>query len=139
MSMCGLLPRRTGIWTTTSERVSFERICITRLNVIPVILPSLRERQEDIPELLQFYLERHAHHDQVSHFDGALTDALCHYAWPGKHPGISESGSPTLLLFPPDKILVWHESPHRYYRQALLNMAPVVRLDLIGSLRNRAS
>lgn len=54
-----------------------------RLNVIPVILPSLRERQEDIPELLQFYLERHAHNGQVSRFDGALTDALCHYAWPG--------------------------------------------------------
>ena len=54
-----------------------------RLNVIPVILPSLRERQEDIPELLQFYLERHAHNGQVLRFDGALTDALCHYAWPG--------------------------------------------------------
>ena len=54
-----------------------------RLNVIPVILPSLRERQEDIPELLRFYLERHAHNGQVTRFDGALTDALCHYAWPG--------------------------------------------------------
>ena len=54
-----------------------------RLNVIPVILPSLRERQEDIPELLQFYLERHAHNGQVSRFDGALTEALCHYPWPG--------------------------------------------------------
>jgi sigma-54 specific flagellar transcriptional regulator A len=54
-----------------------------RLNVIPVILPSLRERQEDIPELLQFYLKRHAHNGQVLRFDGALTDALCHYPWPG--------------------------------------------------------
>ncbi len=54
-----------------------------RLNVIPVILPSLRERREDIPELLQVYLERHAHNGQVSRFDGALTDALCHYSWPG--------------------------------------------------------
>jgi sigma-54 specific flagellar transcriptional regulator A len=54
-----------------------------RLNVIPVILPSLRERQEDIPELIQFYLEKHSHDGQVSSFDGALIDALCKYAWPG--------------------------------------------------------
>lgn len=54
-----------------------------RLNVIPVILPSLRERQEDIPDLIQFYLQRHPHDGQVSSFDGALMDALCKYPWPG--------------------------------------------------------
>jgi sigma-54 specific flagellar transcriptional regulator A len=54
-----------------------------RLNVIPVILPSLRERQEDIPELVQFYLEKHMHDGQVVSFDGALMDALCNYSWPG--------------------------------------------------------
>lgn len=54
-----------------------------RLNVIPVILPSLRERQEDIPELIQFYLEKHIHDGQVASFDGALMDALCNYSWPG--------------------------------------------------------
>jgi sigma-54 specific flagellar transcriptional regulator A len=54
-----------------------------RLNVIPVILPSLRERQEDIPDLIQFYLQKHPHDGQVSSFDGALMDALCKYPWPG--------------------------------------------------------
>jgi len=54
-----------------------------RLNVIPVILPSLRERQEDIPELIQFYLEKHTQDGQITSFDGALMDALCRYPWPG--------------------------------------------------------
>ena len=54
-----------------------------RLNVIPVILPSLRERQEDIPELIQFYLQKQSHDGQISSFDGALMDALCKYPWPG--------------------------------------------------------
>ena len=56
-----------------------------RLNVVPVHLPALRERAEDIPELARFFLARHvARHDRepVVLGDDAL-DALCQQPWPG--------------------------------------------------------
>ena len=55
-----------------------------RLNVLPVVTPPLRERKEDIPELLHFY----ANHYQLSpghavRFKPTFLKALVDYPWPG--------------------------------------------------------
>ena len=56
-----------------------------RLHIIPIFLPPLRDRREDIPSLSAHFLQRIGH--QLGRPDlklaaGALT-ALCEYAWPG--------------------------------------------------------
>ena len=56
-----------------------------RLHVIPIELPSLRERRDDIPALLYHFLER-ARAAGRSRLEGISRDALellCNYAWPG--------------------------------------------------------
>ena len=55
-----------------------------RLNVIPIDLPPLRERGEDIKQLVNFFLERSIrnHKKMVTITDEAM-DALCDYPWPG--------------------------------------------------------
>jgi len=56
-----------------------------RLNVIPIPLPPLRERKEDIPVLAQFFLRRFALETKKS-FTGITEGAeagLLAYAWPG--------------------------------------------------------
>jgi len=56
-----------------------------RLHVIPIELPPLRERRDDIPALLQHFLER-ARAAGRSRIEGVSQDALellCNYAWPG--------------------------------------------------------
>jgi two-component system response regulator AtoC len=55
-----------------------------RLNVLPVSVPPLRERTEDIPELVRFFVARHAarHHRSVEVSEVAI-DALAHQPWPG--------------------------------------------------------
>ena len=56
-----------------------------RLNVLPVSLPPLRERAEDIPQLARFFARRHAarHHlGEVELSDSAI-DALVRQPWPG--------------------------------------------------------
>ena len=40
------------------DRGDFREDLFYRLNVIPIILPALRDRREDIPELIQYYLTR---------------------------------------------------------------------------------
>lgn len=56
-----------------------------RLHVIPIELPPLRERRDDIPALLFHFLER-ARTAGRSRLEGISHDALellCDYAWPG--------------------------------------------------------
>jgi len=56
-----------------------------RLNVVPICLPPLRERAEDIPQLvshfLNFYNEQNDRY--VTHIDPAAVEAMQKYHWPG--------------------------------------------------------
>jgi sigma-54 specific flagellar transcriptional regulator A len=55
-----------------------------RLNVLPMYVPSLRERADDIPELVAFYADRYRGTDgRVVRFNADLMDALQRYPWPG--------------------------------------------------------
>lgn len=56
-----------------------------RLNVIPVTLPPLRKRADDIFELAVFFLSRAAQRagKQITHFDDDTLEALKLYPWPG--------------------------------------------------------
>jgi two-component system response regulator AtoC len=55
-----------------------------RLDVVPVSIPPLRGRREDIPQLARFFLERHGnrHGKHVALADDAI-DALRDQPWPG--------------------------------------------------------
>ena len=55
-----------------------------RLNVLPVVTPPLRERREDIPELLRFYADHYKVGNNKSvRFSPEFLDALVNYPWPG--------------------------------------------------------
>jgi two-component system response regulator GlrR len=56
-----------------------------RLNVVPLHMPSLAERREDIPLLLDHFLQRHAakHGTRVRRFDAEALEYLTAAAWPG--------------------------------------------------------
>ncbi|WP_413375133.1 sigma-54-dependent transcriptional regulator [Alkalihalobacillus sp. 1P02AB] len=52
-----------------------------RLNVVHLVIPPLRERKEDIPLLLDYYLQRYPE-VKLSFSDEAM-DLLQQYSWPG--------------------------------------------------------
>jgi transcriptional regulator with GAF, ATPase, and Fis domain len=56
-----------------------------RLNVLPVVLPPLRERREDIPVLMEHFLERYFSRTggNVPQISGAVKQAFMRYGWPG--------------------------------------------------------
>jgi len=53
-----------------------------RLNVVPIRVPSLRQRKEDIPLLADTFLTRAAKDIQIL-IDDKLMDALLNHRWPG--------------------------------------------------------
>jgi PAS domain S-box-containing protein len=70
---------------TAVAQKTFREDLFYRLNVFPIALPALRERAEDIPVLVQFFLEKFATR-LGKRLEGVSTDAmqrLQSYAWPG--------------------------------------------------------
>ena len=56
-----------------------------RLNVFPIVVPPLRERQDDIPSLVRTFVEEltRSMGKRFEEIDARSLDALADYAWPG--------------------------------------------------------
>jgi two-component system nitrogen regulation response regulator NtrX len=56
-----------------------------RLNVIPFLVPPLRERREDIPVLSRYFMRMFAveHGSSPKEFDSNALDLMTDYSWPG--------------------------------------------------------
>ena len=71
-----------------SDEVAAERFredLYWRLNVVPIQIPPLRQRREDIPELVAFFLNHYcqANDRYVVHIQKQALEALQAYNWPG--------------------------------------------------------
>jgi predicted ATPase/transcriptional regulator with GAF, ATPase, and Fis domain len=81
-----------------------------RLNVLPLTLPPLRERRDDIPQLVTFFLERFARkfNKPIEGVAQETMQLLCDYAWPGNirelqniiERGVALARHPILILEP---------------------------------------
>jgi PAS domain S-box-containing protein len=56
-----------------------------RLNVFPIRLPPLRERKEDVPLLVNYFVDRYATRagKKIKHIQKKALEALREYSWPG--------------------------------------------------------
>ncbi|MFN3410861.1 MAG: sigma-54-dependent transcriptional regulator [Exilispira sp.] len=56
-----------------------------RLNVIPILLPPLRERKDDIPLLIQYFISKLKEKGElrIINFDPDAIEFLMNYNWPG--------------------------------------------------------
>jgi two-component system response regulator PilR (NtrC family) len=64
-------------------RGTFREDLYYRLNVIPITLPPLRERKEDIPLLVDFYLKKKSTGREVKSMSPEALKVLLNYRWPG--------------------------------------------------------
>jgi DNA-binding NtrC family response regulator len=98
------------------EESRFRQDLFYRLNVVPLALPPLRERQDDIPLLAAHFAEKAANkHDRPTpQIDPILLEVLQDYEWPGNVRELENlierlvvlERSPTLgLEFVPEKML----------------------------------
>jgi PAS domain S-box-containing protein len=54
-----------------------------RINVIPIALPPLRERREDVPLLVDRFLKLYSRGQKPARVPGEIMDAMYTYHWPG--------------------------------------------------------
>jgi transcriptional regulator with PAS, ATPase and Fis domain len=67
------------------EQERFREDLYWRLNVVPIIIPPLRFRREDIPQLVTHFLRIYNEENDsyVVHIEAAAMEALQDYHWPG--------------------------------------------------------
>ncbi|MGA1869101.1 MAG: sigma 54-interacting transcriptional regulator [bacterium] len=67
------------------EQGEFREDLYYRLNVVPIHIPPLRERKEDIPFLARHFLEKFKKifNKKIKAFSPQTLDCLLHYNWPG--------------------------------------------------------
>jgi two-component system NtrC family response regulator len=97
-----------------------------RLAVIPLHLPPLRERKEDIPLLVRFFCARLGH-DQVT-FAADAMEALTHYDWPGNVREL-ENAVERILIMRSGERVTREDIPEKICRRGTV-AAPVRVVDL---------
>lgn len=102
-----------------------------RLSVIPIIVPPLRERREDIPILIHTFLtrfnsdKRHA----VKGFSRAALGILCNYEWPGNVREL-ENLVERLVILKGSGLIAPDDLPEKYLSGKSLQFVPVLAPSL---------
>ena len=67
------------------EERQFRADLYYRLNVFPIVIPPLRERREDIPVLVNYFVFKYAQtmNKRIEKIPPEVTEALQRYPWPG--------------------------------------------------------
>ncbi|NIA23778.1 MAG: response regulator [Proteobacteria bacterium] len=67
------------------EKGEFREDLYYRLNVIPIHVPPLRERPEDIPELMKYFVKKYASKFNILEpvMDEDIMEKFTQYSWPG--------------------------------------------------------
>lgn len=69
---------------TMVEQKKFRQDLFYRLNVLSLTIPPLRERRDDIPALIFFYLKKlEQRYGKAKRMDAEAIEALTNYDWPG--------------------------------------------------------
>ena len=87
------------------ERGTFRGDLFFRLNVVPITIPPLRQRIEDIPPLIRFFLgefNRKCRTNKV--ITPAAVDCLCNYDFPGNVRELSNLLERLVVLTPGERI-----------------------------------
>ncbi len=68
---------------TLVEKGVFRRDLYYRLNIIPLKLPPLRERKDDIPLLTEHFFIKHGAKEKITLLNEKLLEKMLNYDWPG--------------------------------------------------------
>ena len=99
----------------------FREDLLYRLNVLPIRIPPLSERKEDIPELLAHFAESFAVNNQKVNFTRRSLLFLQAYSWPGNVRELSNLVQRFSVLYP-GKTIELSKIPEDFLSQELIHM-----------------
>jgi len=113
---------------------SFREDLFYRLNVVPIQLPPLRSRTNDIPLLVDHFIEKYNTrlHKQVSHLDDDAMIILQSYGWPGNIRELENVLERTMLFCDGDVILPDDLPPELVENSAEPSPIPSIHLPAGG-------
>ncbi len=90
-----------------------------RLNVFPIQVPALRERREDIPLLVRYFVQKFSRRQNkvVQYVPADAMDALVNYSWPGNVRELENFIERAVLLSPGKELRV----PMSELRASMMN------------------
>jgi PAS domain S-box-containing protein len=101
-----------------------------RLNVVPVSIPPLRLRQDDILPLIHYYLNRYNQkYSESKILDKDLNNFFYHYEWPGNVRELSNLIERLVLTIPNTTITV-SDLPEEYKKKNDMNINSTEGLSL---------
>src|ERR1700678_729978 len=87
------------------QQGTFREDLFFRLNVVPIRLPPLRERPEDIPDLVRAFFQRNSSEGlPVKTFEPAAMERLRRYPWPGNVRELENLTRRLAALYPQEVI-----------------------------------
>jgi len=107
------------------QRGEFREDLLFRLNVIPITVPPLRERRDDIPLLVQHFAKRSSdeHNLKPKKFDGSAMEVLQRYRWRGCFRA-SGNAVERLLIMAPNDVIRAEDLPREYLQGGSAPAAP---------------
>ncbi len=87
---------------------SFRSDLYYRLNVFPIHIPALRERREDVPHLVRYFVQKFSRrlNKAVAYIPADAMDALANYSWPGNIRELENFIERAVLLSPGKELRV---------------------------------
>ncbi|MEK9877134.1 MAG: sigma-54 dependent transcriptional regulator [Betaproteobacteria bacterium] len=86
------------------ERGEFRADLFFRLNVVPLVLPPLRERTEEIPRFVEHFAALYRGKDQPIRLDPSFMSAIQRYEWPGNIRELSNLIQRLAVLYPGETV-----------------------------------
>lgn len=107
------------------EEGTFRQDLYYRLNVIPIMVPPLRERPVDIPVLVEHFLDKYKESPAPHKVDEEVVAILKNYSWPGNVREL-ENLVQQLIVFNRDSAIGAPSLPHHifYCRETAKSMEP---------------
>lgn len=68
-----------------AQHPKFRDDLVTKINIMPIQLPALRQHTEDVPELVDYFIDEFIQHEGLTYreFPLSVKNILRQYAWPG--------------------------------------------------------
>ncbi len=121
------------------EKGTFREDLFYRLNVVPIVVPTLRDRREDIPLLVKHFLRVHAEEQglKIKQVSPEAMDVFMHYEWPGNIRELRNLIERLMIMVPGPVIEASHASVALQVRPQMPAVQPAVGAQPANALLTR--